>query len=53
MEIACDPGADSREAVAALAQRQGWPLRELRRVPLPLEDVFKALTAEPAEGAAS
>lgn len=37
--------ADVREAVAALAQRSGWALRELHRERQSLEDVFVALTA--------
>lgn len=47
--ITCAPGADIRAAVADLARRQQWPLRELRLMARPLEEVFESLTAAPRE----
>jgi ABC-2 type transport system ATP-binding protein len=47
--------ADDRElgeAVAELARREGWPLRELRRDETTLEQVFRELTESNAEVAA-
>lgn len=45
-------GDDPRPELAALAARRGWPLRELRREELSLEQVFLALTgADPRGGA--
>ncbi|MBW1645692.1 MAG: ATP-binding cassette domain-containing protein [Deltaproteobacteria bacterium] len=47
-----DAGHDLREAVYAAVRRQDWPLLELYRQRLSLEDVFKQLTLGEAEPAA-
>ncbi len=38
------PKTDARERIAALAARQNWPLRSLRRLSATLEEVFVELT---------
>jgi len=48
--IECCPGADIRPAVFGLAAAQGWPLRELSREALDLEDVFVKLTVSAGRG---
>jgi ABC-2 type transport system ATP-binding protein len=45
-----DPGSELWSAVGALAQAEGWQLRELADRPLTLEETFLALT-EPSAGA--
>jgi len=48
--LECHPGADIRPAVFGIAAAQGWPLRELSREALDLEDVFIKLTASAGRG---
>jgi ABC-2 type transport system ATP-binding protein len=45
LRIECDPQIDVRPAVAELAARQGWVLRELRREVGSLEDYFVRIVA--------
>lgn len=42
--MSIDPGADPREAIHALAVREHWPVRELSRERVTLEDVFTDIT---------
>ena len=43
------PEADVREAIAALAARNGWPLRELTRKRVSMEEVFYRITVRGGE----
>ncbi len=42
--ISAAPGTDPREQIHALAVKNGWPLRELSRDRVTLEDVFTEIT---------
>lgn len=49
--LATDPSRDVREAVHALAVKEGWPVRELSSRAASLEDAFVDLLKEGAEAA--
>jgi ABC-2 type transport system ATP-binding protein len=50
-DLACDPDADPRPEVFALAAARGWTLRELTMEKSSLEDVFVSLTRAGEEAA--
>ncbi len=46
VDITPTSNRDPREAIGALAQREGWRVRELHREALTLEDIFRRLTGD-------
>ncbi|MCX7819621.1 MAG: ABC transporter ATP-binding protein [Kiritimatiellae bacterium] len=50
VQLEATAGDDLRPSLAALAAARGWPLRELRREELSLEQVFLALTGADGRG---
>lgn len=44
--VSCAPGDDVREAIARTVAARGWGLRELRALPVSLEDAFLSLIGD-------